>query len=159
MQFDIAESEINQAKYPHNLLISGMFAFNLFAVPLVISFHIGMLGLLIPFFCSAILVSFIYIKGKKVSSSFVAAHWRLSFLNSKWLFIGYAATSILVCIAWLVSLTAHEASMKVILWTALTRIGLLPTLIAVMVTAMMEANAISQATNRELPDYLATKIL
>jgi hypothetical protein len=35
---------------------------------------------------------------------------------------------------------------------------LLPTLVAVMVTAMMEANAISQATNRELPDKLATKI-
>jgi hypothetical protein len=66
-------------------------------------------------------------------------------------------TAILVGIAWLVSLTAHEPSMKQILWTALTRIGLLPTLIAVMVTAMMEANAISQATNRELPDKLTTK--
>ncbi len=158
MQFEVTESEIIQAKYPHNLLISGMFIFNLFAVPLVIAFHIGMLGLLIPFVCSSALVSYIHFKSKKVASSFVAAHWRLSLLNSKWLFIGYTVTSMLVGIAWLVSLTAHDASMKQILWTALTRIGLLPTLIAVMVTAVMEANAISQATNRELPDKLAIKI-
>jgi membrane-associated HD superfamily phosphohydrolase len=152
MQSDVTESEIKLAKFPHNLLISGIFAFNLFTVPLVIAFHIGMLGLLIPLFCSSILVSYIFLKSKIITSSFVAAHWRLAFLNSKWLFIGYAVTAILVCIAWLVSQTTHEASMKHILWTALTRIGLLPTLIAVMVTAVMEANAISQATNRELPN-------
>jgi hypothetical protein len=135
-----------------------MFAFNLFTVPLVIAFHIGMLGLLIPLFCSSILVSYIHLKSKEIASPFVAAHWRLSFLNSKWLFIGYTVTSMLVGIAWLVSLTAHEASMKQILWTALTRIGLLPTLIAVMVTAVLEASAISQATNRELPDKLIDKL-
>jgi hypothetical protein len=158
MQFDVTEAEIIQAKFPHNLLIAGMFALNLFTVPIVIAFHIGMLGLLIPLFCSAILVSYIHLKAKKVASPFVAAHWRLSFLNSKWLFVGYAVTSILVGIAWLVSQAAQEASMQQILWTALTRIGLLPTLIAVMVTAMMEANAISQATSRELPEKLAAKI-
>ncbi len=158
MQLDVSESEIKQAKFPHNLLISGIFAFNLFAVPVVIALHIGMLGLLIPLFCCGILVAYMDMKSKKIQSSFVAAHWRLSFSNSKWLFLGYALTALLICIAWVVSQMAHEPSMKQILWTALTRIGLLPTLIAVMVTAVMEANAISLATSRELPDKLAAKL-
>jgi len=45
--------------------------------------------------------------------------------------------------------------MKHILWVALTRIALLPTLIGVMVTAMMEASAISLASKREVTDKLA----
>ena len=158
MQFDVSETEIKQAKFPHNLLISGMFAFNLFAVPAVIALHIGMLGMLIPIVCCGLLVGYIHMNSKKIDSSFVASHWRLSFLNSRWLFLGYAVTALLICIAWLVSQTAHEASMKHILWTALTRIGLLPTLIAVMVTAVMEANAISLATSSELPDKIATHL-
>lgn len=152
MQFEANESEIKQAKFPHNLLIAGMFACNLFAVPVVLVLHIGMLGLFIPLLLSALLVAYINSKSKKIIGTFVATHWRLAFLNSKWLFIGYAATAILIGIAWVVSQTAHEESMKHILWTALTRIGLLPTLIAVMVTAVMEANAISLATTRETPD-------
>lgn len=158
MQFDVSEIEIKQAKFPHNLLISGIFAFNLFAVPLVLAFHIGMLGLLIPLLCCGTLVGYMHLKSKKIQSTFVSTHWRLACSNSKWLFLGYAVTALLICIAWLVSQTAHEISMKQILWTALTRIGLLPTLIAVMVTAVMEANAISQATSRELPDKLIAKL-
>ena len=154
MQFEASEAEIRQAKFPHNLLITGLFAFNLFTVPLVIALHIGKLGLLIPLLCSGMLVGYIRLKGKKLNSPFVSTHWRLAFFNSRWLFVGYAVTATLVGIAWLVSQTAHEESMKHILWTALTRIGLLPTLIAVMVTAIMEANAISQATSRQLPDKL-----
>ena len=158
MQFEANETEIKQAKFPHNLFISGIFAFNLFAVPIVLVLHIGMLGLLIPLFCSGILVAYIHRRSQSCSSPFVAAHWRLAFSNSKWLFVGYAITAILITIAWILSQTAQEASMKHILWTALTRIGLLPTLIAVMVTAVMEANAISMATNSEVPDRVTTKL-
>jgi len=62
---------------------------------------------------------------------------------------------VLIFIAWLISLSAQEANMAHILWTALTRIALLPTLIAVMVTAIVEASAISLASKREVPDKLA----
>jgi hypothetical protein len=42
--------------------------------------------------------------------------------------------------------------MKHIVWTALTRIAVLPTLVGVMVTAILEAGAISVATRRKLTD-------
>jgi len=58
-------------------------------------------------------------------------------------------------VAWLISRTTQDQSMQHILWTALTRIALMPTLILVMVTAVLEAGAIGQASKREVPDKLA----
>ena len=45
--------------------------------------------------------------------------------------------------------------MKHILWTALTRIALVPTVIAVLATAVMEASAIPLVIKREVPDKIA----
>jgi hypothetical protein len=47
--------------------------------------------------------------------------------------------------------------MRHIIWTALTRIALMPTLIMVMVTAVMEFGGAAQAAKREVPDKLAAK--
>ncbi len=155
MQCQVSETEVKQAQLPHNLFITGLFAFNLLMIPAVIILNTGMPGLLIPLFSSGVLVAYIYLRSKKTTNWFVDMHWLLAFRNSRWLMWGYAVTAVLIFIAWLISLTAHEASMKHILWTALTRIALLPTLIAVMVTAVSEASAISLASKREVPDKLA----
>jgi hypothetical protein len=42
-----------------------------------------------------------------------------------------------------------------IVWTALTRVALMPTLILVLVTAVMEFGSYAQAAKREVPDKLA----
>lgn len=152
MQAEVTDAEVKQAQFPHNLLIAGLFAFNLLMAPAVIVLNIGMAGLLIPLLSSGVLIAYLYLHSRKVTSEFVAAHWRLAFLHSRWLLLGYALTALLVLLAWFVSQAAHEASMKHILWTALTRIGVLPTLVGVMVTAIMEAGAISLATKRNLSD-------
>lgn len=152
MRPEVTDAEVKQAQFPHNLLIAGLFAFNLLMAPAVIVLNIGMRGLLIPLLSSGALITYLYLHSRKVKSEFVAAHWRLAFLHSRWLLLGYAVTALLILLAWFVSQAAHEASMKNILWTALTRIGVLPTLVGVMVTAMMEAGAISLATKRKLPD-------
>lgn len=157
MQFAASEVQIKQATTPHNLMIIMLFAFNLLMVPAVITLHMGMPGLLLPLFSSSAILYFIYWRSKKISNEFVAAHWQLAVKNGRWLLLGYAISAVLILLAWLVSLTAHEPGMKQILWTALTRIALLPTLIAVMVTAVMEASAISQATKREAPDSSINK--
>lgn len=154
MKFDISDTEIKRAQLPHNLLIAGLFSLNLLMAPAVIALHFGMTGLLIPLFSTGALIAYVYLRSRKITSRFVDAHWRLAFMNSKWLMLGYALTAALIFVAWLVSLTAHEASMKHILWTALTRIAVLPTLAGVMITAITEAGAISLATKREVPDNL-----
>lgn len=149
MANEISDTEIKQAQFPHNLFISGLFIFDLLMTPTVIVLNLGMPGLLIPLLCSGALIAYIYLHGKKVTSAFVAAHWQLAFKHGRWLVAGYAISAGLIFVAWLLSLNARDAHMSHILWTALTRIALLPTLIAVMVTAVMEASAISAATKRE----------
>lgn len=157
MKFQANEREITRAQLPHNLLIAGLFAFNLLMAPAVLVLKIGMVGLLIPLFSSGALAIYLYWRSGKTTSWFVDMHWKLAFKHSQWLMIGYAISATLIFLAWLVSLTAHEASMRHIIWTALTRIAILPTLIAVMVTAISEASAISLATKQEVPDKLATR--
>ena len=113
-----------------------------------------MLGLLIPLFSTSALIAFIYLRSRAITEWYCAAHWRLALSNSRWLLGAYAVSAVLMLLAWLVSQAAHEPSMKHILWTALTRIALLPTLVGVMITAILEAGAISLASKRELTDQL-----
>ena len=154
MQFEVTAAEIKQAKVPHNLFISGLFLFDLLMTPAIIVLKAGMVGLLIPLLCSTMLMGYIFLRSRKTTNWFADAHWRLAFKHSKWLILGYTVSALLIFIAWLISNVAHEESMKHILWTALTRIALMPTLIAVMVTVVMEASAIGLATNCEVPDKI-----
>ncbi|MCX7193518.1 MAG: hypothetical protein NTY60_07865 [Proteobacteria bacterium] len=154
MKFEISESDRKRAQLPHNLLISGLFGFNLLMAPAVLALKLGMIGLLIPLFSTGALIMYLYLRSRQSTIWFVDAHWRLAFRNSRWLMRGYAVTAVLVFVAWLVSLTAHNPSMGHIIWTALTRIAILPTLAGVMITAITEASAISLATKHEVPDEL-----
>lgn len=152
---DVTNAEINQAKFPHNLFVTGLFLFDLMMTPAVIVLKIGMVGLVIPLVCSVLLITYIYLRGQKNTSWFVQMHWKLAYTRGLWLLTGYAISAMLILIAWLISRITQDPSMQHILWTALTRIALMPTLILVMVTAVLEASAIGQVTKREIPDKLA----
>jgi hypothetical protein len=154
MQFEVTESEIRQARIPHNLFVSGLFILDLLMTPAIIVLNVGMSGLLIPLLCSLGLIGYIFVRGRRTMQWFPAAHWRLTFFHAKWLMFGYAASTLLVLLAWLLSQGAHEPSMQRILWTSLTRVALMPTLIAVMVTAVMEASAIVLAGKGEVPNKI-----
>ena len=158
MRLQANRSDIKQAQLPHNLLIAGLFLLNLLMTPAVIALNVGMWGLLIPLSSTGALIAYIYLRAKKTTDPFIKAHWLLAFRNSRWLMLGYAISAILIFIAWLVSLGAASASMGHILWTALTRIAILPTLAGVMVTALTEAGAITQAGKCEIPDSLAATL-
>lgn len=151
MTEEISDQDVKQAQIPHNLFIVGLFMFDLLMTPAVLVLKLGMAGMLIPLLCSSALIVYIYLRSKKTTHAFVDAHWKLAFAHGRWLLMGYAVSATLILVAWLISLGAHDAHTGHILWTALTRIALLPTLIIVMVTAVMEASAISSATKREAP--------
>ena len=156
MQIQATAAEAKQAQVPHNLFVSGLFLFDLLMTPAVIVLNLSMVGLLIPLLFSAALIGYIFMRSRKRTVWFVDAHWRLSFKHGQWLLLGYAISALLVFLAWLISLAAHEANMSHILWTALTRVALMPTLIAVMVTAVMEGGAIGLASKHEVPDKIAS---
>ncbi len=155
MKYRASGDEIKRAQAPHNLFVSGLFLFDLFMTPAVIGMKIGMIGLLIPLACSGALIAYIYLRSKKTTSWFVDMHWKFAFTRCKLLMLGYAITAALIFVAWLLSLSTRDANMGHILWTALTRIALMPTLIVVMVTAVLEFSAAAQAAKGEVPDKLA----
>ena len=158
MQYaNATQDEIKKAQLPHNLFISGLFAFDLLMTPAILALKIGMIGLLIPLVLSGALIAYIYLRSRRTTSWFVDAHWKLAYSRGLWLLLGYAITAALILIAWLITLGMHDHNMRHILWTALTRIALMPTLILVLITAVQEASAISLATKREVPDRLAAQ--
>lgn len=158
MQYANATAEeVKNAQSPHNLFITGLFMFDLLMTPAILALKIGFIGLFIPLVCSGSLIAYIYLRSKKTTTWFVDMHWKLAFTRGLWLFSAYAVSGVFILIAWLLSLTMQDARMGHIIWTALTRIGLMPTLVMVLVTAVMEFSASAQAIKREVPDKLAAK--
>ncbi len=157
MKFAATPLARKHAQQPHNLFVAGIFAFDLLMTPAVLGLKIGMIGLLIPLICSGALLTYIYLRSRKQTSWFVDMHWRLTWNRSRLLLLGYAISATLVFIAWLLSLISSDPHMASIIWTALTRIALMPTLIFVLFTSVLEAGAIAQATHGEVPDKLAAK--
>lgn len=149
------DAEVKKAQAPHNLFISGLFMFDLLMTPAVLALKIGMIGLLIPLVCSGALIIYIYLRSRKTTSWFVDMHWKVTFARSKLLMLGYAISATLIFLAWLISLSTKDANMGHIIWTALTRVALMPTVILVLVTAVMEFGSYAQAGKREVPDKLA----
>jgi hypothetical protein len=156
MQFQASRAEIKKALVPHNLFVSGLFLIDLLMTPAVIALKLGLPGLLLVLLCSLSLLGYIYLRSRRTTTWFVDAHWRLSWSRGRLLLLGYGISAGLTAIAWLVSLTAHDASMAHIMWTAMTRIALIPALIFVMITAVLEASAINIAIKREVPDKIVS---
>jgi hypothetical protein len=154
---NITKDEVKKAQSPHNLFITGLFMFDLLMTPAILALKIGFIGLLIPLVCSGSLIAYIYLRSRKTTTWFVDMHWKLAFTRAQWLMTAYAVSGALILIAWLLSLSMTDAHMGHIVWTALTRVGLMPTLIMVLVTAVMEFSASAQAIKREVPDKLAAK--
>lgn len=156
MQYaNASDTEVKRAQFPHNLFVTGLFMFDLLMTPAVLALKIGMIGLLIPLLCSGSLIAYIYLRSKKTTTWFVDMHWKLAFVRAQWLLTGYAISAALIFFAWLISISSSDHNMQHILWTALTRIALMPALILVLVTAVLEASSIPMAAKREVPDKLA----
>ncbi|MBI5006830.1 MAG: hypothetical protein HZB95_06855 [Nitrosomonadales bacterium] len=150
-------TEIKKAQAPHNLFISGLFLFDLLMTPAILALKIGMVGLLIPLVCSGALIAYIYLRSRKTTSWFVDMHWKITFSRSKLLMLAYAISATLIFLAWLISLSTRDHNMSHIIWTALTRVALMPTVVLVLVTAVLEFSSYAQAAKREVPDKLAAK--
>lgn len=155
---NVTPEEVRLAQSPHNLFISGLFLFDLLMTPAILALKIGMIGLLIPLVCSGSLIAYIWLRSRRTTSSwFVDMHWKISFARSKILMLGYAISGTLIFIAWLIDMSMQDARMGNIILTALTRVGLMPTVILVLVTAVLEFGSYAQAAKREVPDKLAAR--
>jgi glucan phosphoethanolaminetransferase (alkaline phosphatase superfamily) len=154
MQFQVADAERNRAKNPHELFIINLIAFHLLLAPAAIALGIGSWGLLLPVAFSGAVMGYIYVRTQRATRSdpwFVMAHWQIALRRCRLLLIGYAVSGGILLLAWLLGLSMND-NMRDIMFTALTRIGVMPTIILVFVAFVLESNALFQAARGEVPD-------
>ncbi|BAO44329.1 hypothetical protein [Thiolapillus brandeum] len=151
---EVSESEKKAARWAHDLFVLNIFFFHLLLTPATIMLGIGLEGLLIPLALSLSVITYIYYRGHREPRWFVAAHWRLAFKRCKLLLIGYALTAAILLLVELLTMGMKDAHMANIMVTVITRIAIMPTLIIVMVTVVMEASATSLVSRGEVPDKI-----
>lgn len=153
MPHEVSKAEIRQAQFPHNLFISAIFLFDVLLAPAAIALDIGLYALMLPLVLSGAVMAYIYVRSQsKQDSWFVNAHWKWTFSHCRWLMVGYAVSAVCMALAALLSMAAHDQNMKHIMLIALTRIAIIPTFVAVMVTLVMEASAFAQAGRGEVTE-------
>ncbi len=154
----VSDEERRRAKAPHELFMINLFAFHLMLTPLLIFTGIGQAGLLLPPVLSGAVFLYIYLQGRRAERLepwFVAVHWKLAFQRAKLMLIAYAITAGLMLGAYLLSLGAGKT--QDIMFTVLTRVAVMPTVIMVFVVAVLESSAIYQVSRGEVPDPLAKR--
>lgn len=156
MVFDIPQNEIKSARAAHELFMVNLGALLLLG-PLSIFLGIGRVAILIPLIISLLFLLYIRKKSQTLTTSgpwFVAMHWRAALGNFRWLFIGFALTVVFLLISWGLELAIDPHSPSHFVAVALTRIGVMPTLIMIFACFVMGNNGLNQVIRHEVPDKL-----
>ena len=151
---ELSDKDKKAARWAHDLFVLNIFFFHLLLTPATIMLGIGLKGLLVPLVLSLAVITYIYYRGQREPRWFVAAHWRLAFRRCRLLLIGYAITAAILLLAELLTSGMKDAHMANIMVTVITRIAIMPTLILVMVTVVMEASATSLVNKGEVPEKI-----
>lgn len=157
MNFEVREEEKRSARAPHTIFVLNVLFFNLLMTPAAIVLDVGMYGFLMPLLCSLSVITYIYIRSNRQTNWFVDMHWRLSFRRCLLLMAGYGMTALLIIMAWLISLSASDARTGEIMFTAISRVAVVPTLLAVMATIVLEAGGHHLINSGTVPDWLVNK--
>ena len=155
MQVQISDKTKKRARWPHDLFVLNILFFHLLLTPATIFLGVGHKGLLLPLALSGLVIATIYYRGKTEEKWFAAAHWRLSFKRCKLLMAGYLGSGAIFLLGWFVAQGAQSDSMQDIMFTVFTRIAVMPTLIMVMITVVLEAAATGMVSRGEVPDSIA----
>lgn len=157
MQYTIDEAIRKQAKSPHELFLVNILIFHLLLTPATLAMNIGYYGLLLPLFFSGLIILFTYWRSNNAESWFVMAHWKLALRRARLLLFGYLGTAFIMLLGWLITQGMSDERMQVIMFETLMRIAIMPTLILVMVSAVLEAGSINQAQRGEVPDGIVNR--
>lgn len=156
MVFDIPQPELRSARAAHELFMVNLGALLLLG-PASIFLGIGRIAILIPLAISLIFMLIIRQRSRTLAAEgpwFVAMHWRMALGNFRGLFIGFALTLVFLLISWGLELAIDPHSPSHFVAVALTRIGVMPTLIMIFASFVIGNNALNQVLRHEVPDKL-----
>jgi len=148
---EISDRDKKSARWAHDLFVLNIFFFHLLLTPATMVLNIGRAGMLIPLVLSGMVITYTWLRSRRETRPFVAAHWRLAFRRCRLLMWGYAGSIAIFLLAELLTSGMKDTHMANIMVTVVTRIAVMPTLVMAMVTVVMEASAGGLASRGELP--------
>lgn len=157
MIFDIDEAQIKPAKAAHELFMVNL-GMLLLLGPMSIFLGIGRLGIVLPILVSLLFILYTWRRVRQLARSgpwFVHVHWRLALRNYRLLGIGFALTLLFLLISWGLEQSIDPHSPSHFLAVALTRIGVMPTIIMIFACFVIENGTLNQVLRHEVPDRLA----
>lgn len=156
MKFVINEEDSRKAKVPHEIFLTNLLGNH-------ILWFIAALGLvrsywqplaLVPVFSVALLAYTLWRarRSRTVDSWFVMCHWQLCAGRSR-VFILFLVVFGLVALAGWVGYT-HLGMKEVAVMALIGGIGVLPVMVTVLVLILMESDALHQAAEQKLPNWM-----
>ncbi len=156
MVVDIDEAQIKPAKAAHELFMVNL-GMLLLLGPMAIFLDIGRMGIVLPILVSLLFILYAWRRSLHLARSgpwFVHVHWRLALRNYRLLVIGFALTLIFLLISWGLEQAIDPQSPSHFLAVALTRIGVMPTIILIFACFVIENGALNQVLRHEVPERL-----
>lgn len=156
MIFDIDETQVKPAKAAHELFMVNLGSLLLLG-PMSIFLGIGRLGIVLPILVSLLFILYTYLKNRRLAQDgawFVRMHWLLALRTYRLLVIGFALTLVFLLLSWGLEQSLEAHSPGHFLAVALTRIGVMPTIIMIFVCLVIENSALNQVLRHEVPDKL-----
>lgn len=160
MRCDVDEGLRSRAKAPHELFMLNLAVFHLLFTPAGIALGIGLWALLIPLLLSGAVMLFTWLHARRCEAScpwFVMVHWKLALQRYRYLLFAYGVTAFILGSGWLLTMGMEQHSTQTIMRTVFTRLAVVPTLLTVMVSFVLESGAIVQATSGQIPDSLVQR--
>ncbi len=160
MLFQLDDAIKKKARAPHELFMFNLAVFHLMFAPISVFLMRDVTALLIPLTFSSIVITYIFIQGKRAEANgpwFVMVHWKLAFRRARVLMIGYALTALIIGGGALMAMSSGQASMQDIIITISSRIGIMPTFILVVVNFVLESGSIYQAGRGEIQDAMVKR--
>ena len=156
MYLEVDAATVKKAKAPHELFMINLLLFHLLMTPAAIFLGIGTWGLLLPLVLSLGVMTYSWQRSRRAEQEhpLVMLHWKLALRRYRVLLIGYAVTAAILLLGFLLTLTMDEGSMRHIIFTVITRIGVVPLVVMVFILAFLESSGLSMAGNQEIPDEL-----
>ncbi len=156
MIFDIDEAQIKPAKAAHELFMVNLGALLLLG-PMAVFLGIGRLGIVLPVLSSLGFILFTYFKSRRLEREgpwFVYVHWRQALYNYRWLVVGFSLTLLFLLMSWGLEQSLDPHSPSRFLAVALTRIGVMPTIIMIFACFVIENGALNQVLRHEVSEKM-----
>jgi hypothetical protein len=157
--YDVSADEIKQARAPHELFLINLITNHIliFVATLGFASHNVEPLMAVPVISFCILSYTLWRarRSRRIDPWYVMCHWQVAARRSRF-FIGIM---LLLCIAatlaW-VSYT-HWGVMREAAWALVGGFGLLPTLVSVLVLILLESDALHQARQGKIPQWVSAK--